>query len=75
VVDDILREKVQGHFHKLKPVKGYFEVHVPDVDASKAGTVGADGTVPKEFQRDHVSGMGGEFKRVVIRLPTTVMRT
>jgi hypothetical protein len=52
-------------FYILKPVEGCFEVHVLDVGAGKAGTLGADGTVPKEFQRDHVSGAGGEFERVV----------
>ncbi len=65
MVDVILWEKGQGHFHILKPVKGCFEVHVLDVSAGKVGTFGADGTVPKEFQRDHVSGTGGEFERVV----------
>ncbi len=65
MVDDILWEKGQWHFHILKPVEGFFEVHVFDVGAGKVGTLDADGTVPKEFQRDHVSGAGGEFKRVV----------
>jgi hypothetical protein len=65
VVDDILWEKGQWHFHILKPVEGCFEVHVLDVGTSETGTLGADGTVPKEFQRDHVSGAGGEFERVV----------
>ncbi len=65
MVDDILWKKGQGHFHILRPFEGCFEVHVLDVGAGKAGTFGADGTVPKEFQRDHVSGTGGEFERVV----------
>ncbi len=33
--------------------------------SSKVGTFGADGAVTKEFQKDHVSGMGGEFEKVV----------
>ncbi len=49
----------------MKPLEGCFEVHVLDVGAGKAGTFGADGTVPKEFQRDHVSGVGGESERGV----------
>ncbi len=65
MVNDILWEKGQWHFHILKPVKGCFEVHVLDVGAGEAGTLGADGIVPKEFRRDHVSGAGGEFERVV----------
>ncbi len=65
MVNDILWEKRQWHFHILKPVKGCFEVHVLDVGAGEAGTHGADGTVLEEFQRDHVSGAGGEFKKVV----------
>ncbi len=65
VVNDIRWEKGQWHFHILVPVEGCFEVHVLDVGASKAGTLGADGTVSEEVQRDHVSGAGGEFKKVV----------
>ncbi len=65
MVDDILWEKGQWHFHILEPVDGCFEVHVLDVGTGKASILGADGTVPKEFQRDHVSGAGGEFERVV----------
>jgi hypothetical protein len=65
VIDDILWENGQWHFHKLEPVEWCFKVHVLDVSAGKAVTLGADDTVPKEFQRDHVSGAGGEFKRVV----------
>jgi hypothetical protein len=65
VADDILWEKGQWHFHILKSVKGCFKIHVLDVGASKAGTFGADGTVPKELRRDHVSGAGGEFERVI----------
>jgi hypothetical protein len=49
VVDDILWKKGQWNFHILKLVKGCFEVHVLDVGTGKAGTFGADGTVPKEF--------------------------
>jgi hypothetical protein len=49
VVNDILQEKGQGHFHILKPVKGCLKVHVLDVGAGEAGTLGADGTVAKEF--------------------------
>ncbi len=60
MVNDILWKKGQWHFHILKSVKGCFEVHVLDVGPGKA-----DGTVPKEFQKEHVSGTGGEFKRVV----------
>jgi hypothetical protein len=58
-------KKDKGHFHILKPVKQCFEVHVLDVGASKVGTFGADGTVPKEFRRGDVSCTGGEFERVV----------
>ncbi len=65
MVNDILWKKGQWHFHILKPVEGCFKVHVLDVGTREADTFGADGTVPKEFRRDHVSGMGGEFKRVV----------
>ena len=65
MVNDILWEKRQWHFHILKPVKGCFEVHVLDVGAGEVGTFGAYGTVPKEFQRDHVSGTGGKFEGVV----------
>ncbi len=65
MVDGILWKKGQWHFHILKPVEGCFEIHALDVGAGKEGNFGADGTVPKEFQRDHVSGMGGEFERVV----------
>ncbi len=42
-----------------------FKVHVLNAGAGKVGTFGADGAVTKEFQRDHVSGMGGEFEKVV----------
>ncbi len=49
MVDDILWEKGQWHFHILESVKGCFEVHVLDVGTGKAGTLGADGTAPKEF--------------------------
>jgi hypothetical protein len=49
----------------LKPVEGCFEVHVLDVGTGEAGTFGADGAVPKEFRRNHVSGTGGDFERVV----------
>jgi hypothetical protein len=45
----ILWEKGQWHFHILKPVERCFEVHVLDAGAGKAGTFGADGTVPEEF--------------------------
>jgi hypothetical protein len=65
MVNDINWKKGQWHFHILKPVDGCFEVHDLDVGTGKADTLGADSTVPKEFQRDHVSGVGGEFKRVV----------
>ncbi len=71
MVDDILWEKGQRHFHILKPVEGCFEVHVLDVGTGKAGTLGADGTVPKEFQRDHVSDAGGEFERVVDKVTSS----
>ncbi len=68
MVDDVLWEKGHWHFHILIPVKGCFEVHIFDVIASKTGPFGADDAVSKGFQRDHVSGKSGEFKRVVDKI-------
>ncbi len=62
MVEDVLWEKRERHFHILKSVKRRFEIHVLDVSSGKPGASGADGAIPKQFQGDHVSGMCGEFK-------------
>ncbi len=62
VVDDVLREKRERHFHIFKSVKWHFEIHVFDVSSGEPGASGADGAVPKEFSGDHVTGTHGEFK-------------
>jgi hypothetical protein len=62
VLDDVLWEKRERHFHIFISVKWCFEIHVLDVSSHKQGASGADGAVPKEFRGDHVSGMHGEFK-------------
>jgi hypothetical protein len=70
VVDDVLWEKRERHFHVFISVKWHFEIHVLDVSSGKPGTSGADGAVPKEFRGDHVSGMRGEFKRISDKVST-----
>ncbi len=59
VVDDVLWEKRERHFHIFISVKWRFEIHVLDVSSGKPGASGADGAIPKEFRGDHVSGTRG----------------
>ncbi len=50
VVDGVLWEKRERHFHEFISVKWRFEVHVLDVSSGKPGTSGAAGAAPKEFR-------------------------
>jgi hypothetical protein len=70
VVDGVLCEKRERHFHIFIPVKWRFKIHVLDVSSGKSGASGADGDVPKEFREDHVSGTSGEFKWINDKVAT-----
>ncbi len=70
VVNDILWEKRERHFHVFISVKWRFEIHVLDVSSGKLGASGASGAVPKEFRGDHVSGTCGEFKWISDKVST-----
>ncbi len=70
VVNDILWEKRERHFHVFISVKWCFEIHVLDVSSGQPATSGADGAVPKEFRGGHVSGMHGEFKWISDKVST-----
>ncbi len=50
MVNDVLWEKRERHFHVFMSVKWRFKIHVLDVSAGKPGASGADGAVPKEFR-------------------------
>ncbi len=70
VVDDILWEKRERHFHVFISVEWRFKIHVLDVSSGEPGAFGADGAVPKEFRGDHVSGTRGEFKWISDKVST-----
>ncbi len=70
VVNDVLWEKRERHFHVFISVKWHFKIHVLDVSSGKPVASGADGAVPKEFRGDHVSGMCGEFKWISDKVST-----
>ncbi len=69
MVDDVLWEKRERHLHTFISIEGHLKIHVLDVSTSKTCTFGADCAVPKEFQRDHVSGKSGEFKWIIDKIP------
>ncbi len=50
VVNDVLWEKRERHFHTFISVKWHFKIHVLDVSSGKPGASGADGAVPKEYE-------------------------
>ncbi len=70
VVDDVLWEKRERHFHVFISVKWCLKIHVLDVSSGKPGASGADGAVPKELRGDHVSGMRGELKWISDKVST-----
>jgi hypothetical protein len=70
VVNDVLWEKRERHFHIFISVKWHFKIHVLDVSCGEPGASGADGAVPKEFRGDHVSGTHGEFKWISDKVAT-----
>ncbi len=56
----------ERHLHIFIPIKWHVKVHVLDVGISKTCPLHADRAVPKKFRGDHVSGAGGEFKRIIV---------
>jgi hypothetical protein len=65
MLNDVLWEEGERHYHIFIPVKWHVKVHVLDVSASKTCPLCADCAVPKKFGGNHVSDARGEFKNQV----------
>jgi hypothetical protein len=65
MLDDALWEKGERHLHILILIKWRVKVYVLDVGAGKTCPFHADWAVPKKFRGNRVSGVRGEFKRII----------
>ena len=65
MLNDVLWEEGERHLHIFIPVKRRVKVYVLNVGASKLCPFCTDCAVPKKFGENHVSGVPGEFKRII----------
>jgi hypothetical protein len=65
MLGDVLWEKGEMHLHILIMIEWRIKVHFLDVFTGKTCPLCADCAVPKKFRGNHVSGVGGEFKRII----------
>ncbi len=70
MLNDVLLEEGERHYHIFIPVKWCVKVHVLDVSAGKTCPLCADCAVPKKFGGNHVSDACGEFKRIIDQVTT-----
>ena len=70
MLNDVLWENGERHLHIFIPIKWCIKVHVLDVGAGKTCSLCADCAVPKKFGGNYVSGVHGEFKRIIDQVTT-----
>ena len=65
LLDDVVGENGDRHFHVLVSFHWCAKIKVFDVQACVSGVGGADGAVPKDFGRGEFGCARGEFSWVV----------
>ncbi len=68
MLDDVLWKKGERHLDVFIPIKWHVKVLVLDVGARKMRPLCADSAVPEKFRGNHVSGVCGEFKRMIVQV-------
>ncbi len=70
LLDDVLWKEGERHFYVFILVEWHVKVYVLDVGAGKTCSFCADLAVPKKFGGNHISGVRGEFKRIIDQVTT-----